>query len=334
MILSLISGNANRPLAERIAQLLNENLSGLQGPCFCKTKVERFPDGETSVQIMENVRGHDVYIVQPTNSPANENLMELLIMIDAAKRASAGRITVVIPFYGYARQDRKDKPRVPITAKLVANLLTEAGADRVITMDLHAPQIQGFFDIPTDHLFAAPVFVQYLKSKGSTSNLVVMAPDVGSTKLASMYAGYFNCNFGFITKHRVDANTVHTQSVVGDVNGHEVLVVDDMTASAGTIIAAAQACRKNGATKVVAAVTHGLFTDVGYQRMAAQTELDELITTNTTNLPDFTKPETLPPSIPRNLKVKVLDVAPLFAEAMLRTYQNRSITDLFSVKGY
>ena len=237
--MKIISGTAHRALAERIAENLGQPLADVQ--------VTAFPDGETLVKINENVRGEDVFIIQPSCPPTNHNIMELLIMVDAARRASAERITAVMPFFGYARQDRKDQPRVPITAKLVANLLTSAGVNRVLTMDLHAPQIQGFFDIPVDHLYAKSVLIGYLRQRHpDTSNLTVVSPDVGGVKMARAYAEALGAELAIVAKHRVNATRVEAMNVIGEVDGRDVLLVDDMTETAGTLIAAAEILRKDG----------------------------------------------------------------------------------------
>ena len=240
-------------------------------------------------------------------------------MIDAAKRASAGRITAVIPFFGYARQDRKDKPRVPITAKLVANLLAAAGANRVLTMDLHSPQIAGFFDIPVDHLYAAPVFGTYLQ-KYKSDNLTVVSPDVGGLKVATAYADMLGCSLGIVAKRRTDAEHVQPLDVIGDVEGRDILIIDDMTESGGTLNEAAKLLKSRGAKSVSAAVTHGVLNEKGYERMR-EGNIDELITTNTTKVDC------------RDLNITVLSVAQLFGEAIMRIHSNESVSSLFSIKG-
>src|ERR1019366_4113680 len=245
--LKIFSGNSNRPLAEEICQSIGEPLG--------EATVTSFPDGESFVKINENVRGQDVFIIQPTCPPTNHHLVELLIMIDAARRASAQRITAVLPFYGYARQDRKDQPRVPITAKLVANLIVSAGANRILTMDLHSQQIQGFFDIPVDHLYASPVFFEYL-GKIKQESLVVCSPDVGGMKMAAAYADVLGAGLGMVAKRRTSATTVEAISVVGEVDGCDVLLVDDITETAGTLVAAATILRDRGARSVRAAGSH------------------------------------------------------------------------------
>jgi ribose-phosphate pyrophosphokinase len=246
--------------------------------------------------------------------------MELLIMIDAARRASAQRITAVIPFFGYARQDRKDQPRVPITAKLIANLLVTAGANRILTIDLHAQQIQGFFDIPVDHLYASPVFFDYLKQIDS-AKMVIFAPDVGGVKMAAAYADMFGCALGFVAKRRTSATTVEAFNLVGEVEGREVLIIDDMTETTGTLCAAANLLKDKGATQIRAAVSHTMLNEIGYERLT-DGPIDELITTNTV------------PIDTRGLPIKVLSVAPLLAQAILRINNHESVTSLFKIKGF
>jgi ribose-phosphate pyrophosphokinase len=308
----IFTGSSNRPLAEEICKSIGVPLGEATVTCF--------PDGESFVKINENIRGADVYIIQSTCPPTNHHLMELLIMMDAAKRASASRITAIIPFYGYARQDRKDQPRVPITAKLVANLLVAAGANRILAMDLHSQQIQGFFDIPVDHLFASPVFFQYLATK-RTNKLVVFSPDVGGMKMAAAYADVLGASLGLVAKKRVNATTVEAINVVGDVEGCDVLLVDDITETAGTVTAAAKILREHGATSIRAAVSHCVLNDVAYERLKTGV-LDELITTNSV------------PIETRGLPITVLSVAPLLGEAILRINSNESITSLFRIKGF
>ncbi len=312
--LKIFSGNSNLPLAKEIASYLDTPL----GECT----VTSFPDGETYVRINENIRGADVFLVQSTSNPANHNLMELLILIDAARRASAARITAVLPFYGYARQDRKDQPRVPITSKLVANLLVAAGANRILTIDLHAQQIQGFFDIPVDHLYASPIIFDYLKSRKS-DNLSLFSPDVGGMKMAAAYADLLDGPLGFVAKRRTSASTVEAFNIVGEVEGRDILLIDDMTETAGTLCAAAELLRKKGAKSVVAAVTHGVLNQVGYKRLSdPNLPIEEMVTTNTTVVQ------------PGELPIKVLSVAPLLGEAIARIHGNKSVTGLFKVKGF
>ena len=257
--LKIFSGNSNRPLAEEICRSIGQPLG--------EAAVSSFPDGESFVKINENVRGQDVFIIQSTCPPTNHHLVELLIMIDAARRASAQRITAVLPFYGYARQDRKDQPRVPITAKLVANLLVAAGATRILTMDLHSQQIQGFFDIPVDHLFASPVFFEHFAAT-KRENLVVCSPDVGGMKMAAAYADVLGAGLALVAKKRKSATRVEAINVVGEVDGCDVLLVDDITETAGTLANAAKIMRDSGAISVRAAVSHALLSPVAYERLA------------------------------------------------------------------
>lgn len=308
--MKILSGTAHRDLAERIAAKAGEKL--------CDVQISRFPDGEIFMKIVENVRGRDVYIIQPTSYPPNENLMELLIMIDAAKRASASRITAVLPFYGYARQDRKDQPRVPITAKLVANLLVAAGTSRLLTMDLHAQQIQGFFDIPVDHLSAAPVFVKYLREQ-KLKDLVVVAPDTGGMKLAAAYADMLDAGVAVVGKERKSAERVVATHLVGDVKGCNTVLVDDMTSTAGTLTAAAKLLEQAGAASIRAAVTHSLLNCQGVEKLN-ESPIVELVTT-----------DSVPARCEIGNKVKVLSVAELLAEAIRRIHDNNSVTSLFRI---
>jgi ribose-phosphate pyrophosphokinase len=310
--LKIFTGNANRPLAEEICKTIGVKLG--------EAIVDSFPDGESKVQINENIRGADVYLIQPTCPPSNHHLMELLIMIDAARRASADRITAVIPFYGYARQDRKDQPRVPITAKLIANLLVAAGANRILTMDLHSQQIQGFFDIPVDHLYASPVFFEYFAKHIKSSSLVVCSPDVGGMKMASAYAEVLGAGLGLIGKKRKNATTVEAINLVGDVKGCDVLLVDDITETAGTLTAAAQLLHDNGARTIRAAVSHSILNEIAYERLGNGL-IDELITTNSV------------PIDTRGLPIKVLSIAKLLGKAIVRINSNESVTSLFRIKG-
>jgi ribose-phosphate pyrophosphokinase len=247
----IFSGSAHPELAQKIAKSMGASLGD--------ATVSSFPDGESRVKINENIRGRDVFIVQPTCPPTNQNLMELLILIDAARRASAYRITAVIPYFGYARQDRKDQPRVPITAKLVANLLVAAGTHRVLTLDLHAQQIQGFFDIPVDHLYAAPVLIRYIRQK-KLANLVIVSPDVGGLKLASAYAEALGATLAIVGKRRTSPTETEALHVIGDVDGKNVLMVDDLTETAGTLTSAAALLKKQGAQEIYAGVSHAVFT--------------------------------------------------------------------------
>ncbi len=310
--MKLFSGTANRPLAESIAKNIGIELG--------KCTVSAFPDGETFVKIEENVRGEDVYLVQSTSPPTNHHLMEMFIMIDALRRASASRITAVIPFYGYARQDRKDQPRVPITAKLVANLIVTAGAQRVLTMDLHAQQIQGFFDIPVDHLYAAPVIYEYLKTK-SFPNLVVVSPDVGGIKMAYAYSQFLGSELAIVAKRRKSASEVESMGIIGEIEGKNVLMVDDLTETAGTLTQASALLKASGARQVVACVSHAILNDTGIERLR-KSDIDELITTDTV----------LRPAID-GVKITTLSVAGLLGEAIKRIHTNSSVTSLFEFKG-
>jgi ribose-phosphate pyrophosphokinase len=308
----VFTGNANPALAKEIAEYVGVPLG--------EATVTSFPNGETFVKINENIRGRDIYIVQPTAPPTNQNLMELLIMIDAARRASAMRITAVMPFYGYARQDRKDQPRVPITAKLVANLLASSGANRVLCMDLHAQQIQGFFDIPVDHLYAAPVLYRYLATL-KLDNLIVVSPDVGGMKMAAAYSQLLHTSLAIVAKQRTSATSVESQYLVGDVEGKDVLMVDDLTETAGTLTAAAKLLKKKGAKRILAAVSHALLTDIAIQRLQ-NSDIDELITTNSTivhPVPGF--------------KLTVLSIAGLMGEAIKRINGGESVSSLFEING-
>ena len=308
----IFSGNANRTLAEAVAKSIGREL----GRCT----VNSFPDGETFVKIEENVRGEDVFIIQPSSPPTNHHLMELFIMTDAVRRASANRITAVVPFYGYARQDRKDQPRVPITAKLVANLIVSAGANRVLTMDLHAQQIQGFFDIPVDHLYAAPVMYQYLKQK-NIQNLVVVSPDVGGLKMAYAYAQSLNAGIAIVAKRRKSPTEIESMAVIGEVRGKNVLMVDDLTETCGTLTAAAELLKKKGAKKIIACVSHAILGELGIQRLRKSC-IDELITTDTVHRPAI-----------EGVKITTLSVAGLLGEAIERIHGNSSVTSLFEFKG-
>jgi len=305
--MKVFSGTANLPLSEKIVACMGETLGAMD--------IRRFPDGETFVKIQDNVRGKDVFMVQPICSAPNEMLMELLIMIDAARRGSAARITAVLPYYGYARQDRKDQPRVPITAKLVANLLVAAGANRVLTMDLHAQQIQGFFDIPVDHLHAAPVLVKYLREKKLKKPLVV-SPDTGGVKSAYAYSQMLGTGLAIVAKQRLGPSEVDAFSVVGDVEGCDVIMVDDMTTTCGTLRAAAKILRERGAASVRAAVTHVPLTPIGVERLR-EAFVEELVTT-----------DTIPLTVD-GLPVTVLSVSELLAEAIVRIHNDQSVSSLF-----
>ena len=282
--------------------------------------VSTFPNGETCVKIEENVRGEDVYIIQSTCPPTNHHLMELFIMMDAVRRASAARITPVLPYYGYARQDRKDQPRVPITAKLVANLLVSAGANRILTMDLHAQQIQGFFDIPVDHLYAAPVIYEYLHKKG-LDNLVVVSPDVGGIKMAYAYAQQLDAELAIVAKRRKSPTETEATAVIGDIAGKNVLLVDDLTETAGTLTSAAALLKARGANSIIACVSHALISDLGIKRIRSSC-IDEIITTDTVRR-----------SAIEGVNITTLSVAGLLGEAIKRIHANSSVTSLFEFKG-
>ena len=287
-----------------------------------KSTVKTFADGEASVSLEESVRGCDVFLIQSTCKPVNDNLMELLVMIDACRRASAGRITAVIPYYGYARQDRKDQPRVPITARLVANLLECAGADRVLTMDLHANQIQGFFDIPLDHLKAEPVILKYIRDQ-QFSKPIIVSPDTGGAKTAYGYSRKLGTGLAIVAKQRTGDSTVDAFSVVGDVNGCDVIMIDDMTATGGTLSAAAKLCRQYGAKSVHAFVSHFPLTAKGEERLMTETQLDELVVTDSIPLREGFDPSKLP------FKLTQLSVASLIGEGIKRIHAGESVNDLF-----
>ncbi|MCX7866292.1 ribose-phosphate diphosphokinase [Limisphaera sp. VF-2] len=310
--MKVFSGTANEPLARAICQYIGIELG--------KATIRPFPDGETFVKIEENVRGQDVFVVQPTSPPTNHNLMELFIMMDALRRASAQRITAVVPFYGYARQDRKDQPRVPITAKLVANLMVAAGANRLLTMDLHAQQIQGFFDIPVDHLYAAPVMYAYLRQK-NIPNLVVVSPDVGGLKMAYAYAQTLEAGLAIVAKRRRSATEVESLAVIGEVRGKNCLLVDDLTETAGTLVQAAELLKRKGARQILACVSHAILNDQAIERLR-NSEIDELITTDTVLRPVIT-----------GVNITTLSVAGLLGEAIKRIHNNESVNSLFEFKG-
>ncbi|HNY65512.1 MAG TPA: ribose-phosphate pyrophosphokinase [Deltaproteobacteria bacterium] len=306
----VFSGNSNRPLAESICSILGIELGSAE--------VKRFSDGETSVDIHQSIRGKDIYLVQSTCSPANEHLMELLIMLDAVKRASAHTITAVVPYFGYARQDRKASPRTPITAKLVADLFTVAGADRVLTMDLHAGQIQGFFDIPVDNLFAKPVVLNYIKNR-FMNHLCVVSPDAGGVERARAYAKPLKADLAIIDKKRERANESDVMHIIGDVKDKVCLLIDDIVDTAGTLTNAAVALKDAGATKVLACCTHPVLSGPAIHRLNAS-PLEELVVTDTIPL----KGEAIGCK-----KITVLSVAPLLAEAIKRIYRDESVSELF-----
>jgi ribose-phosphate pyrophosphokinase len=310
--MKVLSGTANPELAKKICKHLNFPLTDVL--------VSRFSDGEVKVKIKENIRGKDVFIVQPTCPPVNDNLMELLILIDAARRASAKRITAVLPYYGYARQDRKDQPRVPITAKLTANLITAAGASRVLTMDLHASQIQGFFDIPVDHLYAINVLCSYIQEK-NLKDLVVLSPDVGGTKMARAYAKRLNANLAIIDKRRISSDKTEVLHVLGDVQDKSVVIVDDIVSTAGSLVESVVSLKKNqGVREVFAAITHGILAGPAITRIRECPDLKELIVSDSVPLLDSKK---LP-------KIQVASAASLFAEAIQRIHDEESVSCLFT----
>ncbi len=307
--LAIVTGNANPALAREICKELNVPIAD--------SLVGRFSEGEIRVKINDNVRGKDVFVVQPTCPPTNDNLMELLIMMDALRRASARRITAVIPYYGYARQDRKDQPRVPITARLVADIITAAGANRVLTMDLHAQQIQGFFDIPVDHLYAINVFERYIKSK-RFKNLVVVSPDVGGIKMARAYAKRFNAGLAIVDKRRSSPDSTEVMQILGEIKNKTCLMVDDLIATGSSLVEAANALQRGGATEVYACVSHPILSGPACERVQRST-LKELMVTNTIPLAEAKR-------IP---KIKVLSVASLLSEAIRRIHYEESISVLF-----
>ncbi|HZP08194.1 ribose-phosphate pyrophosphokinase [Methyloceanibacter sp.] len=309
--MKLVAGNSNRPLAEAIATYLNTPLA--------KCVVRRFADMEIFVEVQENVRGEDVFVIQSTSFPANDHLMELLIIIDALKRASAKRVTAVVPYFGYARQDRKPGPRTPISAKLVANMIVRAGADRVLTLDLHAGQIQGFFDIPTDNLFAAPVMVQDIKQVFDTNNLMVVSPDVGGVVRARGLAKRIDAPLAIVDKRRERPGDSEVMNVIGNVKGRTCIMVDDIVDSGGTLVNAAEALLDHGATSVSAYITHGVLSGGAVARIMAS-RLKELVITDSI----------LPSEAVKNAhNIRVLPIAPLLGEAIARTAEERSVSSLF-----
>ena len=303
----VFSGSSNKPLAEKIAVILSKPLG--------QVELKRFSDGEIWVKYQENIRGLDIFIIQPTIPPA-ENILELLIMIDAAKRASAKRITAVIPYFGYSRQDRKDQPRVSITAKLLANLITVAGADRIITMDLHAAQIQGFFDIPFDHLYSSSIFSGMFRN--ISENLVVVSPDIGGIKMARSYAKRLHCGLVVIDKRRPKTNLAEVVHIIGSVENKDVLLVDDLIDTGGTIVSALEALKKNGARNIYGSITHPLLSGPALDRIN-NSAITKLYVTDTIPLREESD------------KIEVVSAADIFAEAIRRTYNNESISSLFDI---
>ena len=308
--LKVFSGNANPELSKAICDYLGIPIGELH--------LSTFSDGEIYCQIMENVRGKDVFIIQPTCPPVNHNLMELLVMLDAFSRASAGRITAVIPYYGYARQDRKDKPRVPISAKLVADLLSAAGANRILALDLHAPQIQGFFDIPVDHLFSTPVAIDYIKKKG-LSPLVLVSPDAGGVERARAFAKRLNVSLAIADKRRVGANQAEVLHIIGEVEGKNAFIIDDMIDTAGTMVKTAKALLENGAKAVYAYGTHPVFSGPALDRLESS-EIVEVVVTNSIPLSEKARTSD---------KIVQLSVAPLLGEAIRRIHRGDSVSSLF-----
>lgn len=310
--IKIFAGNSNKKLAQEIADKM--------GLPIGSANVGMFSDGESAINIEEVVRGSDVFIIQSTSTPVNDNLVELLIIIDALKRASAGRITAVMPYFGYARQDRKAKARDPISAKLVANLLTVAGADRILTMDLHAPQLQGFFDIPVDHLVGVPILAQYFKEKFADANdIVVVSPDVGSVTRSRKFAQRLDCPLAIIDKRRPKANVCEVMNIIGDIKDKRVILVDDMIDTGGTIINAANALVERGAKEVYACCTHAVFSGPAIERIK-NSAIKEMVVLNTIDLPEEKQLD----------KIKILSVASVFAEAIERIYGDISISTLFT----
>ena len=309
--LRIFAGNSNRPLAKEISQYLEVPLG--------KAIVETFSDGESKVEIKENVRGADVFVVQSTSAPGNNNLMELLLMLDAFKRASAQRITAVIPYYGYARQDRKVIPRVPISAKLVADLITTAGASRVLTMDLHSGQIQGFFDIPVDNVYATPVLLQHLRGQLNHNEVTIVSPDAGGVERARAIAARLDASLAIIDKRRVGPNVVAEMNIIGEVKDQVAVLLDDMIDTAGTLTMAADALKNEGARRILGCCTHPVLSGPAIQRIE-QSPLEELIVTNTIPLNSDAQ---------HCRKIKVLSVAHLIGEAIRRTHEEESISSLF-----
>lgn len=308
--LKILTGNANSPLAEEICQCLGVEIG--------KASVKSFSDGEIWVQIQENVRGADVFVVQPTSTPVDHHLMELLLLIDALKRASADRITAVLPYYGYARQDRKDTPRVPISAKLIASLLERAGADRILSLDLHAAQIQGFFDIPVDHLFAAPVMIEYFKA-AHIPDLTVVSPDAGGVERARAFAKRLNAPLAIIDKRRETANVAEIMHIIGEVESRNCLMVDDLIDTGGTLVKGAEALLSQGAQSVRACATHAVLSGPAVERIQSSS-LAEVVLTNSIPLREDAR------QCPR---IQTLSVAPLLGEAIQRIHGNGSVSTLF-----
>jgi len=307
----VFTGNSNPALAQKICECLHVPLGA--------ARVRTFSDGEIMIEITENVRGRDVYVIQSTCAPTNNNLMELLIMTDALKRASAATITAVIPYYGYARQDRKAAPRTPITAKLVADLITTAGVDRVVTIDLHAGQIQGFFNIPVDNLYAAPVILDYLKTRFTGEEVVMVSPDAGGTERARAFAKRLECTLAVIDKRRTGPNVAEVMHLIGDVRGKTAIILDDMIDTAGTLTQAAKALKENGAKAIYACATHGVLSGPAIERIN-NSDIEEVVLTDTIPLGDKGQ---------QTSKVRMLSVANLLAEAIRRIHEDESVSSLF-----
>ena len=309
--MKILSCNSNINLAESISKALNTRL--------VKAEVKRFSDMEVFVEVQENVRGEDMFVIQSTSYPANDNLMELLVSLDALRRASARRVTAVIPYYGYARQDRKSGPRTPISAKLVANLITKAGADRILTMDLHAGQIQGFFDIPTDNLFAAPVFVKDIEEKYKNKPVVIVSPDIGGVVRARAYARRINANLAIIDKRREKPGSSEVMNIIGDVSKHHCIIVDDIIDSGGTICNAAKALIDVGATSVDAYVTHGVLSGSAVSNIS-NSPLSSLVTTNSIKATE---------AVNMSSNIRQISIAPIIGEAIRRVHMEQSVSSLF-----
>jgi ribose-phosphate pyrophosphokinase len=307
--LKILTGTANRTLAEEVSKYLGVGISDML--------VTKFSDGEVRVQINESIRGADVYVFQSLSNPANQHIMELLLIIDALKRSSAGRITAVIPYYAYARQDRQDKPRTPVSARLLADLITVAGAERVVTIDLHSPQIQGFFDIPVDHLSALPVLYDYIKKNLILDNPIVVSPDAGGVERARQLANRLGCGIAIIYKRRPEPNKAEVLDVVGDIEGKEAIIIDDLIDTAGTMVAAANMLINRGAKRVLACATHGVLSGPAVERLT-NSPIEQVIITNT-----------IPVGDKLFNKLKIVSVAPLLGEAIKRIHEEESVSSLF-----
>ena len=308
--LKIFSGNSNKPLAEKICKHLGISPGNIY--------LHSFPSGEKYVQFEENIRGKDIFLIQSLSFPANDNLMELLIMADAARRASCGKITIVCPWMSYSRSERKDKPRVPISAKLVMDMIGIAGIDRIISVDLHSPSIQGFTNKPFDNLYAMPLLLKSINNK----DVVIVAPDAGAVKRNESLSRIYNTGFAFIAKRRLDDTTVNDEGFVGSVNGKFAIICDDLAESCGTLINAAKICKNNGAIEVWGLISHPMFTEIGMKRIKEDTNLNGVITTNSI------------PLLEENPKIRVIDISPLLAESIRRTHVNESVSDLFEIKGF